>query len=110
MAEMIVGIITACMPSMMLVAQWLRGDAAVRNSLGALGAEGGENVTIGGGGGGGIRRQHGHSLDMADLHSTINHDCGDDRSDRYNMAEIGGIDKSTEVLVETGTASKSSGW
>lgn len=94
MAETSVGIITACMPSMMLVAQYLRGDIK-SNSIPSIPQ--GENATIGGSGGSGPgnRRIHEHNIGMISL---------DEEGSEYGMTEMGGIAKSTEVLVEPGIA------
>lgn len=96
LVEMNAAIIVACMPSMLLFIKWVRGDMTEPKSTGAgSGRTRGLNATIGSGGaaGGNSARKHSHSKAQSDMHT---HRLG---SEEYIMQEIGGMVKSTEMMV-----------
>lgn len=97
MAEFNTGIIIASMPSMILFARWIRGP---KSTDGTSGNSAGKNGTIGSGGGGSSgNRKYGHNKAAAEISTRISHSHG---SEEYIMREMGGIVKSTElVVVET---------
>lgn len=101
MLECNVGIIVACMPGMMLFVKWMMGTVE-RKVIGAPGSLRNEDGTIGSGGRAGQRKQNRHDQVITEMSTTISHD-NDNESEEYIMNDIGGIAKSTEVLLETGT-------
>lgn len=101
MLECNVGIIVACMPGMMLFVKWMRGTVE-HKVIGAPDLLRNEDGTIGNGGRAGQRKQNKHAV--AEMSTTISDD-NDNESEEYVMHDVGGIAKSTEVLLETGTVS-----
>lgn len=105
MAEFNTGIIIACMPSMMLFARWIRGP---KPTDGTSGNSASKNGTIGSGGGGSSarpNRKYGHNKAAAEISTRISHSRG---SEEYIMREMGGIVKSTELVVVETTPSQGS--
>lgn len=99
LVELNIGIMTSCMPGVNLFFKWARGDSTAPKTL-TPGSTRDQNVTIGSAGG---RRKP--YKDDATL-STIS----DKRvSTEFDMTSMGGIMKSTEVLLETGPAPGSRG-
>lgn len=91
LVEFNAGIITACMPSMLMFMKWVRGDMNVRQAH----TPGVENVTIGGGGYGG----RGRKWQKDDLGTDVSYSSGGDEDE---IAEMGGIAIVREGLVENG--------
>lgn len=103
MLECNVGIIVACMPGMMLFVKWMRGTVE-HKVIGAPDLLQNEDGTIGNGGRAGQRKQNKHNHAVTEMSTTISND-NDNESEEYVMHDVGGIAKSTEVLLETGTVS-----
>lgn len=102
LAEFSTGIIIACMPSMLMFIRWMRGDLSDSKKSSSSGSHN-MNATFGSGGGSGARPSRKFSLNKgaAEIHTRISHGHG---SEEYIMQEMGGIVKSTElVVVETAT-------
>lgn len=96
MIETNVAIVVACMPSMVLFAKWVRGDMTENKNTGSSsGRTRGLNATIGSGGGGGSSnaRKYSHNKVPTDINTRGN------GSEEYIMQDLGGMVKSTEMMV-----------
>lgn len=103
--EFNVGIITACMPSMLLFTKWVRGE--MTETKGSTGRARSTNPTIGGGGGSGSAAKFSRNNAPSLMNTRTSHRLG---SEEYIMQEMSGIVKSTGVVVvELGVVSGSRG-
>lgn len=96
LVELNLGIIAACMPSMLLFVKWVRGE--MTETKGSTGRSRSQNPTIGGGGGGGSGSAGKYSRNKApsQTNARTSHRLG---SEEYIMQEMGGIVKTTELVV-----------
>lgn len=89
---------------MLLFLKWVRGEMNQNKAFEDRAQ--GDNPTIGGGGGNGGAKKIGRSRGLSELDSHISHGLS---NEGYAIQEVGGIVKSTELVVKLGVPPGSRG-